>query len=38
MPPTNERRLLHRWHDRDNPSPRDAGSVFQDGPDRAEKS
>ena len=38
IPPTNERRLLHRWHDRDNPSSRDAKSVFLDGPDGAEKS
>jgi hypothetical protein len=36
IPPTNERGLLHRWHDRDNPSLW-AGSVFLDGPDHAEK-
>jgi hypothetical protein len=38
IPPTNERGLLHHWHDRDNPSLWAAGSVFLDGPDHAEKS
>jgi len=38
IPPTNERGLLHRWHDRDNPSSWAAGSIFLDGPDHAEKS
>lgn len=37
IPPTNERGLLRRWHDRDNPSLGAAGSVFLDGPDPAEK-
>jgi hypothetical protein len=32
---TNERGLLHRWQDRDNPSLGAAGSVFLDGPDHA---
>src|SRR5258706_10051825 len=35
IPPTNERGLLHRWHDRDDPSLWDAESVFLDGPDHA---
>jgi hypothetical protein len=38
IPPTNERGLLHRRHDRDDPSLWDAESVFLDGPDHAEKS
>ena len=37
IPPTNERGLLHRRHDRDDPSLWDAESVFLDGPDHAEK-
>jgi hypothetical protein len=37
IPPTNERELLHRWHDRDNPSMWAAGSVFLDRPDHAKK-
>ena len=37
IPPTNERELLHRWHDRDNPSLWAVVSVFLDGPDHAEK-
>src|SRR6266550_4776978 len=36
IPPTNERGLLHHWHDRDDPSLWDAESVFLDGPDHAE--
>jgi hypothetical protein len=33
-----QRGLLHRWHDRDNPSWWAAGLVFLDGPDHGEKS
>jgi hypothetical protein len=38
IPPTNERRLLHPWHDRDNPSSWAARSIFLDGANYAEKS
>jgi hypothetical protein len=38
IPPTNERGLLYRWYDRDNPSSWDLGSIFLDGPNQTEKS